>query len=308
MTGTTQPGTGAEAGEAARSPVVVGVDGSAQSLDAVDTAVHEARLRGRALRVVHAFLWPYLRVPLEPSPYGPPEGGLLNEAEQIVAQAVDRARAQAPRVDVYGDVVTGAPTTVLVAESASADLVVVGSRGLGGFTGLLVGSVAVQLAAHAACPVVVVRAAGRPHGDVLLGVDGSAANAPAVTFAFEEAALRGVGLTALSVWTYPVPAGRADTLPLVYDADQVSADEEQRQAAALTAGQEKYPQVPVHSRVVQGRTRATLIEASRDAGLVVVGSRGRGGFSGLLLGSVSQAVLHHAACPVAVVPHRLPAL
>jgi nucleotide-binding universal stress UspA family protein len=288
--------------------VVVGVDGSACSLDAVDLAYREAAARNRPLHVVHAFAWPYLHVPLGPSPSGPPEGGLRRQAEAVLAQALERARAAGSAVPVSGEVVTGFPAAVLAARSREAALVVVGDRGVGGFAGLLIGSVAVQLAAHAAAPLLVARGRPVPEGPVLLAVDGSPANEPAVEFAFEEAALRGVALEALHAWMYPVPSERGELLPLVYEAADVEAEEGRLLAEALAGRGDKYPDLVVRRRLVRTRTRRALIEASGEAQLVVVGTRGAGGFAGLLLGSVSQAVLHHARCPVAVVPvaHREP--
>jgi nucleotide-binding universal stress UspA family protein len=139
---------------------------------------------------------------------------------------------------------------------------------------------------------------------VLLGVDGSPANDPAVGFAFEEAALRGVPLLALHAWSHPVSTGPGDMQPLVYDDVEVSAEENRVLAEALAGWHDKYPDVTIHRELVHEGARTALIEATGRAQLAVVGTRGRGGFAGLLLGSVSQAVLHHAACPVAVVPHR----
>ncbi len=283
--------------------VVVGVDGSAYSLDAVALAAREAVLRDRPLRVVYAFIWPYLGVPLGPSPFGPPEGGLLGDAQRIVQEAVDRARQAAPTVAVTGAAITGPSAGVLIDQSRSAALVVIGDRGLGGFTGLLAGSVAVQLAAHAACPVMVARGRPNPAGDVLVGVDGSPANEPAIGFAFEEAALRNAPLTAVHAWTYPVSTGPGDMLPLVFDVPEVEAEEARVLTDALAGWHGKYPDVVVRRELPRAHTRPALIEAAARAQLVVVGSRGRGGFSGLLLGSVSQAVLHHVACPVVIVPH-----
>lgn len=283
-------------------PIVVGVDGSPQGLTAVETAAREAAVRARPLLVVHGFIWPYMRVPLGPSPLGPPTGGLRNQAEQIVAEAVEHARAMGLGIDVDGEVVTGSAAQVLIARSADASMIVVGDRGLGAFAGLLVGSVAVHVAAHAACPVMVVRGRPEPSGPVLLASDGSPAGAPAVGFAFQEAALRGAPLVALRVWHDATPAGREDIRPSVTDLDEVQSTEERQLAEALAGWRDKFPEIDVEQRVVQGRIRRTIVKATDDAQLVVVGSRGSGGFTGLLLGSVSQAVLHHAACPVVVVP------
>ncbi|MFE3328876.1 universal stress protein [Streptomyces sp. NPDC059176] len=284
--------------------VVVGVDGSASSLAAVEAAAREARLRGAGLRVVHAFIWPALHVPLGPSPSGPPEGGLRNLADRLVAEAVERARAAAPEVEVSHAVVPGEPLTVLEAQSRAAELVVVGSRGMGGFVGLLVGSTAVHLAAHGRCPVLVVREQPSTEGPIVLGVDGSAAGAPAVDFAFAEAELRRAPLVALHAWTTwnaPMHAPQDPSLPYANPPGALAGEEERLLSEALAGRQERYPGVVVERRVVHGGTREELIEASRSAQLVVTGARGRGGFAGLLLGSVSQALLHHAHCPVTVV-------
>ncbi|MFF5157665.1 universal stress protein [Streptomyces sp. NPDC000348] len=284
--------------------VVVGVDGSASGLAAVEVAAREARLRGAGLRLVHAFVRPATHVPLGPSALGPPEGGLQNMVDRLVAEAVDRARAAVPDVDVSHVVVTGEPLTVLEAQSRAAELVVVGCRGMGGFVGLLVGSTAVHLAAHGRCPVLVVREQPPAGGPIVLGVDGSAAGREAVGFAFAEAALRNAPLVALHTWTTwnaPMPAPQDPSVPYANPPGALAEEEERLLSEALAGQRERHPGVVVEHRVVHGGTREELIEASRSAQLVVVGARGRGGFAGLLLGSVSQALLHHAHCPVAVV-------
>ncbi|WP_024755165.1 universal stress protein [Streptomyces exfoliatus] len=284
--------------------VIVGVDGSASSLVAVEAAAREARWRGAGLRIVHAFRWPPMRVPLGPPVPLPAEGEIWRMVEGLVAEAVGRASAVAPSVEVTHAVVPGEPLTVLEAQSHGAELVVVGSRGMGGFAGLLVGSTAVHLAAHGRCPVLVVRERSERAGPVVLGIDGSPAGASAVDFAFAEAALRGVGLVALHAWTTwnaPVPPPQDPAEPYASRPGVLAQAEESLLGEALAGRRERYPDVPVELRVVHGATREALIEASRAAQLLVVGARGRGGFAGLLLGSVSQAVLHHAHCPVAVV-------
>ncbi|GHE74634.1 universal stress protein [Streptomyces spiralis] len=263
------------------SLVVVGVDGSSSSNAAVVQAAREAQRRSAKLRVVHAFSWPVgpMYAPLDPSP--------LNHLAHDAAQL---ARSVAPGVEVAGTVMIGGAVSVLTAESRAADLVVVGSRGMGGFIGMLLGSTAVSLAAHGECPVMVVREETDHTGPVVLGVDGSPHGEEAIEFAFAEAALRKTEIVALHAWLPDhAPAGTgmesAERLP----------------ALALAGRGERYPDVTVRQDVVSGETREVLIEASRTAQLIVVGARGRGGFSGLLLGSVSQALLHHAHCPVTVV-------
>ncbi|MBX6355213.1 MAG: universal stress protein [Micromonosporaceae bacterium] len=277
-------------------PVVVGVDGSASALGAVRLAVREAAYRRLPLRVVHAFIWPLMRVPLGPSPIGPPEGGLRREADRIVAEAVREAARQDAGVAVTGAVVTGAPAPVLVEESRQAAMVVLGTRGLGGFTGLLVGSVAVQVSAHAACPVLVSRHADGP-GPVVVGVDGSPASGLAVDLAMAEASFRGATLLAVHAWARPAPIRPGDVPPPERD----GAEATQVLAEAVAGRRDRYPDLKVDLRVVRGHPGHALITASAGAQLVVVGTRGRGGLAGLLLGSVSHAVLHHAGCPVMLV-------
>ncbi|MFE1328311.1 universal stress protein [Streptomyces sp. NPDC058735] len=270
--------------------VVVGVDGSASSLAAVAVAAREARSRGARLRVVHACVRTGARV-------GQPDDELRAYADRLAAGAVERARAEAPEVETRHVVVAAEPVTVLEAQSRAAQLLVIGSRGRGGFAGLLMGSTAVHLAAHGSCPVLVVREPPHPGGPVVLGVDGSAAGQRAVDFAFAEAARRKVPLVAVhTVGGAPGPASQGAADPAA------PAGRGRRLLSEALAGrQERYLDVTVRHEVVHGGPRETLIEASRSAQLVVVGARGRGGFAGLLLGSVSQAVLHHAHCPVAVV-------
>ncbi len=285
----------------AGAPIIVGVDDSEDSHRAVALAAQLAADRARVLRVVHAFVWPYLGVPLDPSPVGPPDGGLRNEADRIVADAVAQARQAYPKLEVVGQVLTGAPASTLLAECQQAAAIVLGHRGLGGFTGMLIGSVAVQVTAHASCPVVISRGDERPGRDILVGVDASPKGADALAFAYEEASLREVGITALHAYRFPASGEPGDMLPLVYDDKTLRAEEDEAIAEALAGFADRYPDVRVNREVVRDRPAHALVRASESASLVVVGSRGRGGFTGLLLGSVSQALLRHAACPVAVV-------
>lgn len=283
------------------APIVVGVDGSNESLAAVRLAVAEAAWRRRPVRLVHAFVWPLLGVPLGPAPGAPTGGGLRADADRLVAEAADHASKVDPDVPITAEVVPGAPAPVLLHEAKAAELLVIGDRGLGGFTGLLVGSVAVQLVAHAACPVLVARGEPRPGGAVVVGVDGSTTSTAAVDFAMAAAERRGTGVLAVHAWTHPVAAGPGDLLPPVYDPVTVTEEALRVLAEALAGRAERYPDVPVRREVVHRRPAGALVDRSDGAAMLVVGARGRGGFAGLLLGSVSQAALHHARCPVAVV-------
>lgn len=189
--------------------------------------------------------------------------------------------------------------------SRAAALVVVGHRGRGRFTGLLLGSVAAQTAEHAGCPVVVVRddetrevvpAIGR----IVVGVDGSDQSRLAVDFAFTHAALHHVEILAVHVYQLTAFAPSAD--PRIPSYTDVIRDEATRLLADALAGDgDRYPDVPMRRKVLHGATADVLVAESADAVLTVVGSRGRGGFTGLLLGSTSQRLLHHASGPVAIV-------
>ncbi|WP_410809199.1 universal stress protein [Micromonospora sp. 067-2] len=281
--------------------VVVGVDGSEPSLRAVRLAATEAARRHRPLRVVHGFIWPLLHVPVSPAPDAPPGAGLRRQAEELVAAAVTEAEATAPGLAVSGEIIDGEAAAVLVGESPTAALVVLGDRGLGGFSALVVGSVAVQVAAYADCPVLVARGTQRPDEPVLVGMDGSPASRLAAEFAAETAVARGAPLVAVRAYRHPASTGPGDMQPLVYDEEQLHAEEARVLAESLDGLTERHPELRLTRRAVHGRPGGVLAEASRAAQLVVVGGQGRGEVSGLLLGSVSQSVLHHAQCPVAVV-------
>lgn len=284
--------------------VVAGVDGSDRALDAVREATREAARRSCGLKLVHAFVWPELRVNVNPPAGGPPGSGLRHGAERFLSTAASVAAQTDPSVPVSTELVTGAAAKVLLRESHEAEVIVIADRGLGGFSGLLVGSTAIQLATHSPVPVLVVKGDVRDTGPVILGVDGSPESAPAVAAGFAEADRRRAALVAVHTWTGPVSAGPGDFLPIVYDVDEVEGLEARVLSEALSGYPQKFPDVEVTERVVQRRPAGTLVELSHGAQVVVVGTRGRGGFKGLLLGSVSQQVLHHAACPVLIVPRR----
>lgn len=297
---------------AAGAPIVVGVDGSEHSQVAVRLAVRLAATRHRPVRVVHAYSWPVVDLPrtvppVMPWPGGSPEAvaDLRAHAEDVVAQAQAYARQRDPNVAVSGDAVLGPAAPVLIEASSAAAMVVLGSRGRGGFAALLLGSVAVQVAAHASGPVVIARGTERDTGPVVVGVDGWPTSAQAIAFAAQEAAFRDATLVAVHAWTSPVSAGPGDMLPLVYDTEQVTAEETRVLAESVAGLADRHPDLRVEQQVVREPSTKALVERSRQAQLVVVGSRGRGGFAGLLLGSVSQALIHHADCPVIVVrPHQ----
>lgn len=286
--------------------IVVGYDGSSGADAALDFAVESARLSGLPVEVVHAWL---------PSPPAGRFAGysgawvedLRTSGQAVLSTALDRARTSGV-ADVRGTLVEGTASALLLEAAGDARMLVVGSRGLGGFGGLLLGSTSSQVATHATCPVVVVRPpdpqseGGAEAGRIVVGVDGSESSTDAIAFAMEQASLRRVGLTALLAWDIPyqnVP-GRLGAVPP--DVLQTEHDNAAALLAESLAGwQERFPDVDVRSEVVSQHPAQALIAASAGATLLVVGTRGHGGFRSLLLGSVSHAVLHHAHGPVAVV-------
>ncbi|MBQ1075977.1 universal stress protein [Micromonospora sp. C31] len=284
--------------------VVVGVDGSESALRAVRLAAVEAARRHRPLRIVHGFIWPLLHVPVDTPAGGPPGAGLRHQAEQVVTAATDEAEATVPGLRISGEIIDGEAAAVLIGESPAAAMIVLGDRGLGGFSALVVGSVAVQVVAHADCPVLVARGTDRP-GPVIVGMDGSETARLAAEFAIDEASVRGAPLVALHAYRYPTSTGPGDMRPLVYDDTELRSEEDRVVAETLAGLTQRWPDVPVTRETARGRPTTVLAEASRRAQLLVVGRQGRGELTGLLLGSVSQSLLHHADCPVAVVraPH-----
>jgi nucleotide-binding universal stress UspA family protein len=278
-------------------PILVGYDGSPSSHAALRWAQDEAARRNVPVRLVYVHEWAATVVPV-PAGGCWPDPAVRREAVAVVDEAVARAR---PGVSVSGTVVDGPIVPTLRALSERARLVVLGERGLGGFTGLLAGSIAVGVATHAACPVVVVRGTAPPTYPVVVGVDDASDADQAIGFAFDQAAARGVELVVVRAWQPPPVPWRNDVRPLIYDVDELTTVERQLASDALPAWQEKYSEVTVRIRLMPSTPAHALIAASSDAQLVVVGSRGRGGFRGLLLGSVARQVIHHAHCPVAVV-------
>jgi nucleotide-binding universal stress UspA family protein len=287
-----------------RHPVVAGVDGSPESIAALQAAAEEAARRERPLRIVSAYHWPVF-APAALTPPGPPDYDPAEEARQLLDAVAAPLRQRYPRLDVTTQAFLGGPSNVLVEVSQGASLVVVGARGHGGFAGLLLGSVAAQVAGHAHCPVLVVHrpAEGQPAAalPVVVGVDGSELSELAVEFAFAAASMRGVSLTAVQAWTDPPRSGPSPFKPAPYDAEEARAAADRGLAESLAGYQERYPDVAVFRELVHSDDPArVLLSVAAAAGLLVVGCRGRGDFSGALLGSVSRKLIQHAHCPVAV--------
>lgn len=280
-----------------RDPVVVGYDGSRASRAALRWAAEVARLRNLPLAVCHAWRWPYP---------GRPSGGVgdvRRAAGHVLDEGLRRVSRVAGRPDATGRLVEGTAAGALVTQSYTASLVVVGDRGTGGFGDLRVGSVAVQVSAHASCPVVVVKD-GAPtsshRGDVVVGIDGSPASDAALGFAFEEAALRRAPVRVVCSWWDAGAAVGTPAIPFT-DAAGLERDAAARFHRTVAPWLEKYGQVDATTAFVVEPPREALREAAVGARLVVVGNRGIGTAPTTLLGAMSRSVLHDATCPVAIV-------
>lgn len=284
--------------------IVVAVDGSPSSDAAVDWAARDAALRHVPLTIVHVQpadeVGPWLDFPVAlPQEYLAERDRrsqeIVDDALGVVVDAVPESR----EFPVHTTVLTGAKMPALIEMSAEADMLVLGRRGVGGLRGLLLGSTSSTLVHHAHCPVAVIHA-DRPDGGlsttapVVVGVDGSPASESATAIAFDEASRRGVDLRAVHTWM-----NNAD-FPFDVPTDELATQADEELAQRLAGWCERYPDVTVHRVVAQDNPAHRLIEESQAAQMLVVGSHGRGGFAGLLLGSVGSAVVHAARIPVIV--------
>lgn len=285
------------------APVVIGYDGSPAGRAALHWATAEAVRQHVPLRIVEVF---ELVVEMHPSAGTVvPLAVLRTNREQGLAALAESIRLQYPHLEVVPVLLEGTPAAALLEETGQARMVVLGSRGLGGWTGLLVGSVAVQVSTHAQCPVVVVPPDVRPraHGKpaIVVGVDGSKTSAKAIDFAFDQAEARGAKVVAVHAWTSPYSTDADGQETLLFDEHEVEEARRVLVSESLAGAAADHPDVEHEVKLMSGQAARALVLTAESADLVVVGSRGRGGFTGLLLGSVSQGVLHHAPCPVAIV-------
>jgi nucleotide-binding universal stress UspA family protein len=283
-------------------PIVAGVDGSDSALEAARWAADEAARKLVPLRLVSV-----VHVPIASSYVGDVgvSLGLMDDLQAESLGVLEETRAallaQRPDLNVATAVLVGPPIPALVEESVTARLMVVGSRGLGGFRGMLAGSTAVALASRGHCPVAVIRSGGHGTGPVVVGVDGSPTSDAAVGLAFKEASLRRAELVAVHTWLeHASDAAYLAALESALDWDAVSERGMEALTERLVDWAAKYPGVPVIRRVTRGRPIVNLLAAAADAQLLLVGSRGRGAFVGVMLGSTSQALVYHAPCPLIV--------
>lgn len=330
--------------------VLVGVDGSTASLHALEWAGAEAKAHGRALSIVCSYSLPSFAAASLDGGYAALDDTAIQEGARVVL-AEAKSRAERFGVPVTASIATGDAAGVLVEMSRGVSLVVVGTRGRGGFADRLLGTVSSALPAHAHCPTVVVPLAGvrrgpqagaifaaagldpetpvaappepapsrsahddattehavppvRPIRRIVVGVDGSPAAELALGAAIHEAEAWGAELFAIAGVPIGNGTGMLAWLPAAVDHEQVLADVTEGLNVVVDRALVGHEGLTVRRHVLDGTGAELLTEFSTAVDLVVVGSRGRGGFAGLLLGSTSQAVLHHSACPVMVVTMR----
>lgn len=280
-------------------PVVVGVDGQPPADLALDWAISEAQRAHAPLHLVHARMVP-LRGPTAETGFAIP----MTEPDEVLGAATERARSLAPGLSVTTASTCRNAAALLVDESRGAICLVVGARRRSALGSVLLGSTSLDVAAHASCPVVVVRELPKQLPDrpgVVVGSDGSELSEAAIAAGFEQADRLGVPLTVVHA-RYLDSAGTGPAGLETDDMRHAEGEDYTAAASEAVAGwSEKYPDVQVRQHTLRAHPVQALVDHSRGAELVVVGSRGRGGFGGMLLGSVSQGVLHHAHCPVMVV-------
>ncbi|MET9885639.1 universal stress protein [Streptomyces sp. NPDC006430] len=283
--------------------VTVGVDGSPESRTAARWGAREAALRSVPLRLVHAVDWP-----VSPAMPRPDRAAADRWADEVLAEAAQELRLLHPKLDLTTRCLSGRPAAALAAEALDAGLLVLGSRGLGGLTGFLVGSVGMSTLAATETPAVLVRNAPDPYGpgpdasgEVVVGVDIHEAADRVLAFAFEEASRHDRALRAVHGWQLPATYAYASFDP--DDVREIGASVTQMLDDMLLPWRRKFPEVSVTTQALMGSAGRQLVQAATGADLVVVGRRVRRSPLGAHLGAVAHAVLHHSAVPVAVVAH-----
>lgn len=293
--------------------VIVAVDGGEPSNNAVRWAANTANKRGIPLRLASSYTMPQF---LYAEGMVPPQelfDDLQKECLSKIEAAREIAREIAPDIEIGHTVAEGSPIDMLLEMSKTATMIVMGSRGLGGLSGMVLGSVSAAVVSHASCPVVVVREDNAvteetKYGPVVVGIDGSEVSVKATQVAFEEANARNAELVAVHTFLEnqaPEPVSGA----ILGDNQwkQVETERDRKLDEALAPLMEQFPDVKVTKVITRSRPVRALVEQANNAQLLITGSHGRGGFKGMLLGSTSRALLQAAPCPMMVVrPERLP--
>jgi nucleotide-binding universal stress UspA family protein len=285
----------------AEKPIVAATDGSEESLRAVDWAAREAVLRGAPLRIVSAAaLLPRMAASQNQSRYQTVSDTIRTDSDVALTAAADRAAKVSPDLLIDTDHLDGAPAEAVTEAGSGALMLVVGSRGVGGFTAMILGSVSRYAATHASSPVVVVREEiGAARRQVGVGIGDLKGNAAALAFAFEEAALRQASLVAVHAWHTPqADMSRAGDQFTAEGRDFLQAEASRHLEALLDEWRAKYPDVPVSQDVVHGHPGRTLAGLSARTDLLVLGRHAAHHGSG----RVTHAVLNHAHGPVVTVP------
>ncbi|MFV8382210.1 universal stress protein [Corynebacterium hindlerae] len=287
--------------------VVVAVDGSDASKVAVRWAANTAMKRDIPLQLASSYAMPQF---LYAEGMVPPQE-IYDDLQAETMVKIDEARAiaseVAPDIKIGHTVAEGSPIDMLLEMSKSCTMIVMGSRGLGGLSGMVMGSVSAAVVSHAECPVVVVREDNpvddtTKYGPIVVGIDGSAVSEKATEYAFAEAAARGAELHAVHTWMDMQVQASLAGLAAAQQQWQVVEEEQHALLSERLAGfQSEYPNVVVKKIVTRDRPVRALCDAAEGAQLLVVGSHGRGGFKGMLLGSTSRALLQSAPCPMMVV-------
>lgn len=291
----------------ATNEIVVAVDGSDAGAAAVAWAANAAAKRSAPLKLVTAYAMPQFMYADGMIPPQELYDQLEDEAMEKINDAREIVTGFDENIEVSYYIGEATPIDLLLQLSEDADIVVMGSRGLGGLSGLVLGSVSSAVVSHAACPVVVVRkdndvTVENKYGPVVVGVDGSDISRKALDYAFREADARGATLRAVHSWAdAQVQTSLVGLAAVQSQLDAMSAQERKILQDELAPMREKYPEVTVEEVVERDRPIQVLKENSDDAQLLVLGSHGRGGFRGMLLGSTSRALLQYAPCPMMVV-------
>ena len=285
--------------------VVAAVDGSLASLAAVRWAANTALKRGIPLRLAASYTMPQF---LYAEGMVPPQE-LFDDLQAETMEKIETARAEAqkvaPDIEICHTLAEGSPIDMLLDMSKDVTIIVMGSRGLGGLSGMVMGSVSAAVVSHALCPVVVVREdldEAYKYGPVVVGVDGSGISQKAIEYAFAEADARDCELIAVHTWMdMQIQASLAGLTAAQRQWEVVEQEQHMLLGHRLAGFSEKYPDVKVTKIVTRDRPVRALTDAALGAQLLVVGSHGRGGFKGMLLGSTSRALLQSTPCPMMVV-------